>query len=46
MKTKYLLILLIATAGGAASAAQGRGPDDEFDFEVLRYHARMLAAKP
>jgi glucans biosynthesis protein len=46
LKTKSLLILLLATAGAAASAAQGHGTDDVFDFEVLRYHARILAAKP
>ena len=39
--------LLIAVAASmAASLASARPPDNVFDFEVLRYEAKMLAAKP
>ncbi|MFY9926268.1 MAG: glucan biosynthesis protein G [Opitutaceae bacterium] len=47
MKTTLNRIALAAAAAlVAASASRGRGEDQVFDFEVLRYEAKMLAAKP
>ncbi len=39
-------IALLLAVGLAAAAARGRGADNVFDFEVLRFEAKMLAAKP
>jgi glucans biosynthesis protein len=38
--------LVLIAACFAATCAKGRGSDDVFDFEVLRYQAKVLAAKP
>ena len=47
MKTTLNQVALVAAAAlVAASASRGRGEDQVFDFEVLRYEAKMLAAKP
>jgi glucans biosynthesis protein len=39
-------IALILAAGLAAACTRARAADDVFDFEVLRYNAKMLASKP
>ncbi|HEY5227621.1 MAG TPA: glucan biosynthesis protein G [Opitutaceae bacterium] len=39
---KLFLAVILMTAFGL----RGRGADDVFDFEVLRYNAKMLASKP
>jgi len=44
MRSQYRLLLAVTLI--AAAGVRGRGADEVFDFEVLRYHAKMLAAKP
>jgi len=39
-------ITLLLAAGFAAACPRARAADEVFDFEVLRYDAKMLAAKP
>ena len=43
---KSIRNLIILTAGIAALCPRVRGAEVVFDFEVLRYEAKMLAAKP
>ncbi|HMD62117.1 MAG TPA: glucan biosynthesis protein, partial [Opitutaceae bacterium] len=46
MKTYPARAVLILAAGIAAACPRGRAADDVFDFEVLRFDAKMLASKP
>ena len=41
-----LRIALVLAAGIAMTCPRARAVDEVFDFEVLRYNAKMLAAKP
>ena len=40
------IALVLAAAASAATLSHARGTDQVFDFEVLRFEAKMLAAKP
>ena len=46
MKTLTRLLLAVTVGTTLAETSRGRGTDQVFDFEVLRYEAKMLAAKP
>jgi glucans biosynthesis protein len=46
LNSKTIPILLLVSAGAALSCARARGADFVFDFEVLRYEAKVLASKP
>ncbi len=46
MKKSHQRIALFFAAGLAAACARVRAGDEVFDFEVLRYDAKMLAARP
>ena len=46
MNSNTIRILLLVSAGAALSCARARGADFVFDFEVLRYEAKVLASKP
>jgi periplasmic glucans biosynthesis protein len=43
---KYTQTLLLFALGVAAACPRGHAADVVFDFEVLRYEAKMLASKP
>jgi glucans biosynthesis protein len=43
---KYTKILVLAATSIAIACPRGRAAEVVFDFEVLRYEAKMLAAKP